>query len=321
MQNTIISSDIVKAEALRLGFSACGIAPAVAIDSDTASCFSDWLQRGGNAGMGYMDNYKELRLDPRLVFENCKSVVCVALNYYPAKRLKGDQYQFAYYAYGKDYHDVMRHKLNELTSAITTVFADVPVKTRVCVDTAPILERYWARKAGIGWIGKNHNLIIPYHGSFFFLGEVLIDQLVDKYDTPMNSHCGTCRRCLDACPGRAIHEDGFFDASCCLSYVSIERRGDFNTDEDRLMNRQPGDSPYIYGCDRCQLACPHNKNVTPNSTDEFHPSEAFLNMSRNDWKHLSLTDYQRIFKGSAVKRAKFEGLKRNIESVGSDDKD
>lgn len=321
MQNTVISSEIVKAEALRLGFSACGIAPAVAVDTEYESYFSDWLQRGGNAGMGYMDNYKDLRLDPGLVLEDCKSVVCLALNYYPAKQLKSDQYQFAYYAYGKDYHDVMRHKLNELATAITTAFADIPVKTRVCVDTAPVLERYWAQKAGIGWIGKNHNLIIPHHGSFFFLGEILIDQLVDNYDTPMSSHCGTCQQCLDACPGMAIHEDGFFDASCCLSYLSIERRGDFNTDEARLMSHQPGDTPYIYGCDRCQLACPHNKYASPNSTEEFQPSELFLNMNRNDWTHLSRADYQQIFKGSAVKRAKFEGLKRNIDNAGSDDED
>lgn len=322
MQKTVICSQKVKAEALRLGFSACGVTPSGEVAEETSSHFTDWLHRGGNACMEYMNNYKDIRLNSNLLLDNCKSVICVALNYYPGKLLGNDQYQFAYYAYGKDYHDVMRSKLNELATAIRERCgfpSDGTVTTRSCVDTAPLMERYWAQKAGIGWIGKNHNLILPRMGSFVYLGELLMDCEADHYDQPMESHCGNCRRCIDACPGCAIHEDGFFDASRCLSYISIERRGDFNTDEAQLMGHQSGQSPYIYGCDRCQLACPYNKLAKPNTTEELQPTEEFLGMTRDDWHNLSVTDYQRLFKGSAVKRAKYDGIKRNVDSAGTDE--
>lgn len=252
-----------------------------------------------------------------MLLDNCRSVICVALNYYPEKLLGDDQYQFAYYAYGKDYHDVMRSKLMELATAIKAcgTSSDEPIQTRACVDTAPLFERYWAQQSGIGWIGKNHNLILPHQGSFVYLGEVLADCAADQYDSPMESHCGKCRKCIDACPGCAIREDGFFDAARCLSYISIERRGDFNSDEAHLMGSQSGDSPYIYGCDRCQLACPHNRFAKPNTTEELQPSEEFLGMTRDDWHNLSVTDYQHLFKGSAVKRAKYDGIIRNVGSV------
>ncbi len=270
--------------------------------------------------MGYMDNYKDIRLNPDRLLDNCKSVICVALNYYPGKVLGDDQYQFAYYAYGKDYHDVMRSKLTELAEAVKEYGnpSDTEIRTRICVDTAPLMERYWAKQSGIGWIGKNHNLILPRQGSFIYLGEVLVDCVADHYDRPLESHCGTCKKCIDACPGQAIREDGFFDASRCLSYISIERRGDFNADEAQLMSHQPKDTPYIYGCDRCQLACPHNRFAKPNTTEELQPSEEFLRMTRDDWHNLSVTDYRQLFKGSAVKRAKYDGIKRNVDSVTPD---
>ena len=321
MQDTVICSQTVKAEASRLGFSACGIAPSGAVDTETVSHFTDWLHRGGNAAMDYMNNYKGLRFNSNLLLDNCKSVICVALNYYPEKILGDDQYQFAYYAYGKDYHDVMRSKLTELASAIKECASPSggTVQTRTCVDTAPLMERYWAQRSGIGWIGKNHNLILPHQGSFVCLGEVLVDCLADYYDLPMESRCGNCRRCIDACPGHAIRENVFFDASRCLSYISIERRGDFNSDEAHLMAHQSGHTPYIYGCDRCQLACPHNRFAKPNTTEELQPTEQFLGMTRDDWHNLSVTDYRSLFKGSAVKRAKYDGIRRNVDSVNADD--
>lgn len=301
-------SSRIKAEAMRLGFSACGIAKAEAVDSATASAYRMWLAEGNHADMTYLDNNLDKRLDPTLLMPSAKSIVCLAMNYYPDTKLGSDQYQFAYYAYGQDYHDVMKSKMRELVSR---VLSDNEVK--LCVDTVPMMDRYWAQRAGVGWIGKNGNLIIPHAGSFFFLCEILVD-IELEYDIPMSNHCGTCHKCIDSCPSGALCVPYIIDARKCLSYLTIEHRGDFTEAESQLVvSEKPSGNEYIYGCDRCQLACPYNNFATPTKIEEFTPKSEFLSMQPADWQQLTVEQYRSLFKGSAVKRAKFEGLLRNIK--------
>ena len=272
--------------------------------------------------MQYMERYADKRLDPRLLLPGARSIVVVALNYYPRKRLDSSQLQFAYYAYGKDYHDVMRQHLQTLVQALTPTnlqspTSDLNPQTKICVDTVPMLDRYWAWKAGLGWIGKNTNLIIPHAGSFFFLGEIITTQTFDSYDEPMANHCGTCELCLQACPTHALQQADDaadppatrLDARRCLSFLTIENRDNIPDDLQTHLGT------CIYGCDRCQLACPHNRFAQPTQTEEFSPTDAFLSMTAEDWQHLDIDTYRQLFKGSAVKRAKYDGLLRNIQAV------
>ena len=332
--------DTLKAEALRLGFSACGAARARAVAPEHARTFVQWLAEGKNAGMDYMSNYTDLRLDPRLLVPGARTVISVALNYYPRQTLAPDQYQFAYYAYGKDYHDVVRAKLRQLAAACLPADASV----RICVDTAPVLERYWAVEAGLGCIGRNKTLIVPHVGSFVFLGEIITDAVPDKYSEPISAAadhylCGSCHRCLDDCPGRTLSLSdapalsdaqvspdripvSSLDSRRCLSYLTIEHRGEFIdefVDFVRQSVQECTNIPnvqFVYGCDRCQLCCPHNRNVEPTSIDEFAPSQQFLSMTKAAWHNLSLEQYQQLFRGSAVKRVKYDGLMRNIHALG-----
>lgn len=303
MYDRLSLSQAIKAEALRLGFSACGITQAGPVDEDTRNRLTEWLRQGRQAEMGYMGNHTEKRLDPRLLVEGSRSIVCVALNYYPARKLRDDQLQFAYYAYGKDYHEVMRQKLTQLLAYIDGHLT--PATGRAFCDTAPVLERYWAQQAGLGWIGKNTQLIIPHAGSYCFLGELLLDVEL-AYDTPVTDRCGNCTRCLDACPTRALEQPRLLDAGRCLSYLTIEHRGAIPEREARTMGNR------IYGCDECQRACPHNRFAQANHTPELQPTENFLNMQPEQWERLTVEEYRELFKGSAVKRAKYEGLVRNI---------
>lgn len=316
-------SNRIKAEALSLGFSACGIARAEAVSPDVAEGFTAWLSNGGHATMAYMENHLEKRLDPRLLVPGTKSIVCVALNYAPAQRLPEGEYQIAAYALGQDYHDIVKNKLRQLVSNIQadgSIFEE-DADIRVFSDSAPVLERYWAVRAGLGWIGRNHQLIIPRAGSMFFLGEVFLPIELD-YDTPMESLCGNCHRCIEACPTGALatkeqsspSEDnggGVFISSRCLSYQTIENRGDIPDDIAEAM----GDT--IYGCDRCQQACPWNRFAQPTDEPLLQPKEELLSMTREQWQQLTEDDFRRLFKGSAVKRAKYEGLMRNINKVRS----
>ena len=310
-----ISSDKIKTEALRLGFSVCGIAKAEAVDEATARHYRQWIESGRQAEMHYMENHLDKRLDPRLLMDGLKTIVCVALNYCPAQRLPDGEYQIADYALGKDYHDIVKQKLHQLAQTILS-----PLNSyRVFSDSAPILERYWAVKAGLGWIGRNHQLIITPSspnaqlssaGSKFFLGELFLNIEADRYDSPMKSRCGNCSKCLESCPTGAIKaDDPCFDASRCLSYLSIENRNDIPEELAQKM----GDT--IYGCDRCQQACPWNRFSQPTDEPLLKPSPALLAMSRDQWHQLSREEYQQLFKGSAVKRAKYEGLMRNIRAV------
>ncbi len=312
-------SNRIKAEAISLGFFACGIARAEAVDDATATLVRQWIDNQRYAGMHYMRNYTDKRLDPRLLMPRLKSIVCVAMNYTPAHHIPADQLQFAAYAYGADYHDIVKSKLREL--ALRLGFEELPAHPpadsrtdrphfRVFCDSAPILERYWAAKAGLGWIGRNHQLIVPRAGSMFFLGELFLDIELDP-DTPMPSRCGHCHACIDACPTHAIATDAPLDANKCLSYQTIENKGIIPTDIARQMGHT------IYGCDRCQQACPWNRFAPPNHTPELQPKQELLEMTREKWLQLTEDDYRRIFKGSAVKRAKYTGLMRNIRTAAS----
>lgn len=305
-------SPAIKAEAQRLGFYACGIAKAEAVDDRWAKLYLSNLEKGSYGTMDYLANNVAKRLDPRLLVEGVESIIVVAMSYAPNKRLPSDSYQIAAYAYGKDYHDIVKERLREFAAAVAKLSGRSGEGWRVFVDTAPVMERYWAVKAGLGWIGKNSQLIIPRAGSMFFLGELFVDFALD-YDTPMTSHCGNCQRCVDACPSAAIGMpvDGMpsFDARRCLSYITIENRGEIPTEYTSKM----GDC--FYGCDRCQQACPYNKFAIPTSEPLLQPSPELLAMTKEDWDNLTIEKYRSLFKGSAVKRAKFEGLVRNIEAL------
>ncbi len=297
----MLLTETIKAEAKRLGFFASGVAKAGAVDEETARKVRQWLAKGGNADMAYMENHEEKRLDPRLLMNRLKSIVCVALNYAPAQRLPTSEYQLANYALGQDYHGIVKQKLHALAAAIGAE------NYRAFCDSAPVLERYWAVKAGLGWVGKNHQLIIPNAGSMFFLGELFLDvELV--YDTPMKSRCGNCCKCMDACPTQALGTL-HFDASKCISYQTIENRGDIPHSIAEKMGNT------IYGCDRCQQACPWNRFSTPTDEELLKPKEELLQMTREKWESLSEEDYRRLFKGSAVKRVRYSGLMRNIKAA------
>ena len=314
----------IKAEAQRLGFFACGIAKAAPVEENVAEAYRKWLENGEEASMAYMTNYLEKRLNPALLVPGVRSIVSLAMNYAPAQQLPEGEYQLAAYALGQDYHDLMKQRLRELAvniGAPTELFqkgkkpqsADEKEETGwgVFCDTAPVLERYWAQKAGLGWVGRNHQLIIPHAGSMFFLGEVFLPFAVDVYDMPMQSRCGSCHRCIDACPTHTIIPDEDFHADRCLSYQLIENRGELSDEAKAAM----GDT--IYGCDRCQTACPWNRFATPNTEPALQPKPELLSMSKEAWHNLSVEDYRRLFKGSAVKRVKFDGLKRNIDATNN----
>lgn len=297
----------IKTKAAELGFSACGVARAGRVSPEEEARLRRWLDEGRYAEMHYMANYLDKRLDPRLLMEGLKSIVSVAMNYAPRRRLATGEPQIAAYALGQDYHDVMRKRLHQLAAYVSSLLGR-ELTYRVFVDSGPVIERYWAAQAGLGWIGRNQLLIIPKAGSEFFLGELFLDFELD-YDHPKPNHCGRCHRCIDHCPTHALADDHDFDAARCLSYQTIENRGELSEDAKEKM----GD--FIYGCDRCQLACPWNRFAKPTTIAEFQPSDELLSMTRQRWERLTVEDYRRLFKGSAVKRAKYAGLMRNIHNM------
>ena len=312
MEVTQIQSSQIKAEALRLGFDACGIAKAEPIRQEVAEEFREWLRQGHHASMQYMENHLEKRLNPQLLMEGVRSIVCVALNYKPSAQQNQEGYQLAAYALGRDYHDIVKEKLHQLAAYIIRQWEDEeqPINYRAFTDSAPVMERYWAMQAGIGWIGRHHQLIIPKSGSMFFLGELFLN-IPLAYDQPATSHCGNCTRCIEACPTGALSAEGPFRAERCLSYLTIENREEIPPE----MKDKMGST--IYGCDRCQQACPWNTMGAPTREPALQPKEELMTMTREQWQHLSEEDYRRLFKGSAVKRAKYSGLMRNIQAVAS----
>ena len=316
MLTSISLKDKIKAEASRLGFFVCGFARAEPVSEAMRRHYLGWLADGRNADMAYLGNNLDKRFDPRLLMPGVKTIVVVAQNYFPARRLPEGEPQIADYALGLDYHDIVKQKLRQL--AATVGIADY----RAFVDTAPVLERYWAVRAGLGWIGKNQQLIIPHAGSEFFLGELFVTVELPP-DEPLPNRCGTCHRCVDACPTHALSlpatcVEGYgditrFDARLCLSYQTIENRGELTVGAKTAM----GDT--FYGCDRCQRACPWNRFAKPSTEPLLQPREELLAMTRQKWENLTEEDYRRLFKGSAVKRAKYEGLMRNIKACLADE--
>lgn len=301
-------SQQIKDYALSIGFDACGICEAEEIEVIESNHYQEWIDRGYHADMEYMARNIDKRSDPTLLVDNAKSIISLALNYYPHEKQSEAVPQFAYYAYGKDYHDVMKAKLQQLFGYIQTLIPNIG--GRVFCDTAPVLERYWAAKAGLGFIGKNTLLIIPKRGSYFFLGEVIIDAEL-SYDKPLSLSCGKCTRCLQACPTGAIEQPHLLNAKKCISYQTIENKGEIDPTIVPLLNNR------MYGCDICQQICPWNRYARPHTTEEFTPKEEFLSMDHESIANMLVEDYQRIFKGSAVKRAKYSGVMRNYRAVSN----
>lgn len=296
----------IRNHAASLGVSALGIAAAMPVERNAAECYKKWIGAGCHAGMEYLDRYHDVREDPRLLLEGAKSVIVCAFNYYPAVRRDKKLPEFAFYSYGADYHEVVRWRLGQLAAMIREKFGG---ETRVCVDTAPLRERYWAQRAGVGFIGRNNQLIIPGKGSYFFLGEILttVEFIPDE---PCWLSCGDCMACVKSCPGNAILPDGSVDARRCISYLTIEHKGEFEGPLN-LGN-------HIYGCDECQSVCPHNRNAVPADIAEFQPSEAFMSLDREAIEGLTSEKFNSIFRHSAIKRAKLAGLLRNLRHLDSE---
>ena len=297
-------SALIKEEALRLGFDACGIAPAGDVGEDRERV-AQWLAEGNHGEMSYMANYFDKRCNPALLVEGAQSVIALAHNYYPQQKQAEHLPQIATYAYGKDYHEVVKQKLFTLMEYIHREIE--PVEGRAFVDSAPVLERYWAKRAGLGWIGKNNLLIIPGKGSFFFLSELILN-IELTYDEPYTeSHCGQCTRCANACPTGALSKHKL-DARKCLSYLTIEKKGEFSPETETLHNR-------LYGCDICQQVCPWNRFSTPHQTPEFLPESDFLQFDISQWQNLSEKEFHLRFRHSPIKRTGFAGIQRNAGKV------
>ena len=262
------------------------------------------MQQGFHGEMSYMENHFDKRLDPRLLVDDAKSVISLAYNYYPQQQQNNDSYKISKYAYGEDYHHVIKEKLRELLANIQQEIGEV--SGRCFVDSAPILERAWAEKAGLGWNGKHSLLIQKQQGSFFFLAELIVD-LELEYDHPTTTnHCGTCTKCIDACPTAAILPNNTVDASKCISYFTIELKENIPSDFKNQFQ------DWMFGCDICQDVCPWNRFSKAHNEPLFHPKEAILEFTKRDWEEITEDTFQKVFKKSAVKRTKFSGLQRNI---------
>jgi epoxyqueuosine reductase len=297
----------IKSEALRLGFLSCGISKAGFLEQE-APRLEKWLNNNYNGQMSYMENHFDKRLDPTKLVEGSKSVVSLLLNYYPEEHQIRDSYKISKYAFGTDYHFVIKDKLKELLFSIESEIG--AVSGRAFVDSAPVLDKAWAAKSGLGWIGKNSNLITQKRGSFYFIAELIID-LELNYDTPTTDHCGTCTACLDACPTQAIVAPYVVDGSKCISYFTIELK------EAIPMEMKGRFDDWAFGCDVCQDVCPWNRFSKPHNEPLFDPNPDILNLSKKDWEEITEDVFRAVFKNSPVKRAKFDGLKRNIDFLKS----
>ena len=300
----------IKQKALQLDFDVCGLAKAERLDKESVQ-LKDWLNKKMHAGMTYMENHFEMRVDPETLWPGAKSVLVVALNYFPGKVKWGNsEFEISRYALGNDYHDVLRDKLKLLLEGIQSI--EPSVLGRTCVDSAPILEKIWAQKAGLGWQGKNSLLLTNKNGSYVFLGIILLNIDLD-YDSPETDHCGSCHKCLVACPTHAIVSPGVIDSNKCISYHTIERKDSFESGT-------PIWEKWIFGCDICQEVCPYNHDALLTKVPEFFPRKEITELTSEEWIKLDEVQYKKIFRKSPVKRAKFTGLKRNINRVISSSK-
>jgi epoxyqueuosine reductase len=304
MESKAAYTHFIKSEAKRLGFFSCGISKAGFLQEE-APRLESWLKQNKQGKMAYMEQHFDKRLDPTLLVPGAKSVISLLLNYFPTQQqTDNSSYKVAKYAYGKDYHFVIKDKLAELLSSIEAQIG--AVQGRVFVDSAPILEKAWAAKSGLGWVGKNSNLLTTQVGSFYFIAELIID-LELEYDHPVTDHCGTCTACIDACPTQAISAPFQVDASRCISYFTIELKEHIPTDFNGTYQ------DWIFGCDICQDVCPWNRFSKPHQEPLLEANPTLLSMSTNDWEELTEDLFKNIFKDSPLKRSKFEGLKRNIK--------
>lgn len=298
----------IKQKAQDLGFDACGFALATNVSDDAVARYNRWIAQGMHDCMQYAEKYADIRRSPDLLFPGAKTIISVAMNYFPERKQPADAPQFAYYAYGNDYHDVLRNRLQQLADYILQLTGET---SRVCVDTAPIREKYWAQMAGVGFIGRNNLLIIPQKGSYFFLGEI-VTTLSLQPDEPLTQSCGNCNRCVEACPGGAIKAGEPLNAARCLSCQLIERRGELPKWVAQAQNGK------VYGCDECQKCCPHNQFAKPSKIIDFAPSNEFLSLTAQKIASMQPADFKRIFGKSAVRRAKLEGLLRNLANNKND---
>ncbi|WP_026724358.1 tRNA epoxyqueuosine(34) reductase QueG [Flavobacterium sasangense] len=293
---------LIKAEAQRLGFLSCGISKAGFLEQE-APRLENWLNNQMNGQMSYMENHFDKRLNPTLLVDDAKSVISLLLNYYPSEIQNENSYKISKYAYGQDYHQVIKEKLKELLHFIQSEIGEV--SGRAFVDSAPVLDKAWAAKSGLGWVGKNSNLITQKVGSFYFIAELIVD-LELEYDTPTTDHCGSCTACIDACPTEAIVAPYVVDGSKCISYFTIELK-------ENLPQEMKGKfDDWMFGCDVCQDVCPWNRFSKPHNEPLFEANSDILNFSKSDWEEISVDTFQKVFKNSAVKRTKYEGLLRNI---------
>lgn len=295
-------TQLIKSEAKRLGFLSCGISKAMFLEAE-APRLENWLNNNMHGQMQYMENYFDKRLDPTKLVEGSKSVVSLLLNYYPSEEQNTGSYKLSKYAYGTDYHFIIKDKLKTLLHFIQDEIGEV--SGRAFVDSAPVLDKAWAAKSGLGWIGKHSNLLTQQVGSFYFIAELIID-LELEYDTPTTNHCGTCTACIDACPTEAITKPYVVDGSKCISYLTIELKENIPTQFKGQMD------DWMFGCDVCQDVCPWNRFSKPHNEPLFNPHPELLEMTKKDWEEITEDTFRKVFKKSAVKRTKFSGLKRNI---------
>jgi epoxyqueuosine reductase len=306
-----MTSEWIVEAAERMGFDACGIAQATALEEESAHV-EQWLEEGREGEMGYLTRNKEKRYDPRLLVEGTKSIVTVLYNYYPKQQIgDGEHYKIAKYAYGADYHEVLKRKMRQLLGHIESQTGKLE-GTRVFVDSAPVLDRAWAVRCGLGFIGKNTTLIHPKKGSFFFIGHLFLPLELETTSQPLNNRCGRCTKCIDACPTGALEAPFHIDARKCISYLTIEYKGSLEGHDPKAFQG------WMYGCDICQDACPYNRFALPNIEPEFQPSERLVAMREDDWKNLTKEEFDALFKHSAMQRAGFDGLKRNIKFISED---
>lgn len=302
------NSTLIKAEALRLGFLSCGISKAEFLEEE-APRLEEYLQKERQGEMSYLENYFDKRLDPTKLVEGSKSVISLLLNYYPEEKQREDSYKISKYAYGTDYHFVIKDKLKSLLQFMQQEIGEV--EGRAFVDSAPVMDKAWAAKAGLGWVGKHTLLLSKQKGSFFFVAELIVD-LELEYDAPVTDHCGSCTACIDACPTNAIVEPYKVDGSKCISYYTIELK-------DQLPQEMKGKfDDWAFGCDICQDVCPWNKFSKPHNEPLFNPHPELLSMSKKDWEEITEETFRKVFKKSAVKRTKYSGLMRNIKFLKED---
>ena len=294
----------LKSKAKELGFSHVGISRAESLTEESKR-LAQWLKQGFHGEMQYMTNHFEKRVDPTRLVPGAKSVVSLGFNYYTDRRQSDPEAPgVSIYAFGKDYHKVIKRRLKTLMKELEEEVG--PVRGRCFVDSAPVMERDWAKRGGLGWVGKNTLLIHPKKGSYFFLAELIVD-LVLTYDEPIQDHCGTCRKCIDACPTGAIHPDGYLlDSRKCISYLTIELRNEIPASFEGKMNN------YAFGCDICQDVCPWNRFSEPHQEPEFDPDSRFLDLTKDQWKEITQDIFDAVFKETPVKRTGFKGLKRNV---------